>query len=310
MSQSWKSTILLLLLAGLPGSQASAQGTPARPRPLPVSAHNCYPTNSTRNDRVAEALALGMDNIEIDLGWDEAGKRLLVGHDASPRPGVAYPEFESYLVPALEAHWKNPRSDGAPTVLTVDWKTDEPEAVARFKAFLDAHPNWFSSAPKSAESPLTVRRLTVCLSGSDTAKDRYDALVPPGGEYRAFRDKVFGAGVYLDNIADYAPTPATPYHRFLAFHWSNIERGGPPRAGEWTEAEAKRLADLMTLLHRQGFRARFYCLNGHTGPLISSYRFRTDADAQIRWHAAAKAGADWVACDEYAELVGALSPKP
>jgi len=82
-------------------------------------------------------------------------------------------------------------------VLTVDWKTANPDAVRTFKAFLDAHADWFSSAPKAADSPLTVRRLTVCLSGEEGAKAAYDALVPPGGTYRAFRDRVYGAGLPL-----------------------------------------------------------------------------------------------------------------
>src|SRR5690349_18530605 len=98
------------------------------PRPLPVSAHNCYAENRPDNPRLAEALALGIDNIEIDLGWDDEQKRLIVGHDAAPRPGVAYPRLDASLIPALEAHWRTRRPDGAPTILTIDWKTDRPEA--------------------------------------------------------------------------------------------------------------------------------------------------------------------------------------
>jgi len=275
--------------------------------PLPVSAHNCYPQNSTSGERLAEALALGIDNIEIDLGWDEANRRLIVGHDATPRPGTAYPGLEAYLVPALEAHWRTRRADGAPTILTVDWKTEHPAAVERFKAFLDDHPDWFSSAPKADESPLTPRRLTVCLSGSDRAKDHYDSLVPAGGVYRAFRDTVFGAGVAArPEVADYAPTPATAYQRFLAFHWGHVERGGPALAGEWTDADAARLEALLAHAHRRGFRVRFYTLNGHTGPLSGPYRFANDASAAVRWHAVVSSGADWVATDEYAEIVGEL----
>jgi hypothetical protein len=295
----------LMVLLVIPASACCA-GDDA-PQPLPVSAHNCYPENSTSNDRLVEALGLGIDNIEIDLGWDEAGRRLLVGHDAAPRPGVAYPELEPYLVPALEAHWRKPRPDGAPRLLTIDWKTDHPAAVRRFKEFLDAHPDWFSSAPKTATSPLTTRRLTVCLSGSDRAKDLYDTLVPAGGEYRAFRDTVFGAGGgYREDVAAYAPAAANAYHRFLAFHWGHVERGGPARAGDWTDEEADRLKALVAHVHRQGFRVRFYTLNGHTGPLGGSYRFANDAAAQIRWEAAAGAGADWVASDEYGEIVRSI----
>ena len=280
---------------------------PGAAGPRPISAHNCYPENSTSNDRLAEALGLGIDNIEIDLGWDEAGARLIVGHDAAPRPGVAYPDLESFLVPALEAHWRTPRADAAPTVLTIDWKTAHPEAVRRVKAFLDAHPDWFTSAPKAAESPLTTRRLTVCFSGSDQAKDLYDALVPEGDVYRAFRDTVFGAGSgYRPDVAEYASQSATAYQRFIAFYWGHVERGGPARAGDWTEADAARLKTLVVQAHRQGFRVRFYTLNGHLGLTGGSYRCADDAAAMIRWNAAAAAGADWVATDEYDAIVRTL----
>jgi murein DD-endopeptidase MepM/ murein hydrolase activator NlpD len=286
-----------------------ARAVDAPTRPPPVSAHNCYLADRRDNPRLVEALALGIDNVEIDLGWDDAAKRLIVGHDAAPRAGVAYPEFESMLVPALEAHWKaHPPGPGvAPTVLTVDWKTDRPKAVARFKAFLDAHADWFSSAPKADPSPLTVRRLTVCLTGGDAAKDAYDALVPAGGSYRAFRDTVVGVGArYEPDVAAYAPRRATAYHRFLTWHWGVVEQGGPLAAAVWTPTDAARLAALVDLAHCQGYRVRVYCLDGHTGPLLGGYRFRTDADAKLRWLAAAKAGVDWVASDEYAEIVVAL----
>jgi hypothetical protein len=289
----------LLLLA------LAAASDPSQ-RPIPVSAHNCYRVDSSKNDRLVAALALGIDNIEIDLGWDEARGRLIVGHDESPRPGVAYPELESYLVPALEDHWRRATPDGAPTVLTIDWKTSRPEAVRRFKTFLDAHTGWFTSAPKAAESPLSTRRLTVCFTGSDAAKHQYDAMVPPGEMYRAFRDTVYGGGGYQKDVTQYAPARASAYHRFLTFHWGNVERGGPPLAGAWTREEEARLKSLVDHLHRQGFRVRFYCLDGHTGPVVSPYRFRDAAAARARWRAAAKAGADWVATDEYEEIVEEL----
>ncbi len=283
---------------------------PEPARPLPVSAHNCYPIDRSDNPRLVEALALGIDNIELDLGWDAEKKQLIVGHDAEPRPGVAYPGFEATLIPALEAHWKEhpPGKNVAPTVLTIDFKTDSPQAVARFKAFLDDHPDWFSTAPKADVSPLTERRLTVSLTGSEPAKDAYDALVPPSGTYRAFRDRVHGMGAkYEDDVAAYIPAQATPYHRFLTFHWMAIEKGGPALANDWTEAESGRLSSLMRLAHDRGFRVRIYCLNGQTGNLLSGYRFPSALAARIRWLAAARAGVDWIASDEYREIVAALS---
>ncbi len=279
------------------------------PRPLPISAHNCYTANRTDNPRLAEALALGIDNIEIDLGWDQAARRLIIGHDETPRAGVSYPRIETSLIPALEAHWKTPRPDGAPTVLTIDWKTGDPEAVRQFKDLLDAHASWFSSAPKASDAPMTTRRLTVCFSGSEAAKDAYDAMIPAGGTYRAFRDRVIGAGAkYQDDVTAYVPEPSTPYHRFLAFHWGAVERGGPALAGEWTPADADRLRALTALAHRQGFRIRLYSLNGHTGALLGGYRFADDQAARVRWTAAAATGVDWIAGDEYPEMVDALQP--
>lgn len=297
-----------LLLACVPAMTTFADGPP---RPLPISAHNCYAANHADNPRLAEALALGIDNIEIDLGWDDAASQLIIGHDATPRRGVVYPRIETSLVPALKAHWKSPRPDGAPTVLTIDWKTSRPEAVRQFKEWLDAHPDWFSSAPKSPDSPLTARRLTVCFSGNDAAKDAYDAMIPPGGTYRAFRDRVIGAGArYQDDLATYVPESATPYHRFLAFHWGAVEKGAPSLAGEWTPADAERLHALVKLAHGRGFRVRLYSLNGHTGVFGGGYRFADDEAARVRWIAAAEAGVDWIAGDEYREMVDALRAAP
>src|SRR5260370_15249728 len=95
--------LALLGVALFQGDMASARSPePVQTqRPLPISAHNCYPQNSASNARLIEALGQGIDNIEIDLGWDAAERRLIVGHDAEPRPGVEYPELASYLVPAL-----------------------------------------------------------------------------------------------------------------------------------------------------------------------------------------------------------------
>ena len=303
---AWAFVVVLLS-----GWLAQDEGWAADPaRLLPVSAHNCYPSRSANNAKLLEALNLGIDNIEIDLGWDDRTKELIVGHDAAPRGGVIYPEFEAYLVPALEAHWKTHPRGQAPTVLTIDWKTEKPEAVTKFKAFLDLHADWFSSAPKTEDSPLTNRNLTVCFTGSDVAKDAYDALIPARGTYRAFRDRVFGQGAKFEpDVASYVPTKATAYHRFLTFHWGVVEQGGPALARDWTKADANRLSALMTQAHQQGFRARFYCLNGHTGTLVSGYQFTSDEAAKVRWLAAVQAGVDWIATDEYREIAEVLGAK-
>lgn len=274
-----------------------------RPKPLPISAHNCYPVDDIGKNRLAEALALGIDNIEIDLGWDAAGKRLIVSHEAAPKAGVNYPTFEEFIRPVLDAP---SRPDGAPSVLTLDWKTDDPAAVARIKAFLDDHADILSSAPKADPSPLTVRKLTVCFTGSAKAKAIYDDLIPKGGTYRAFADVVHSRGSYRDDPTSYAKEPASAYHRFLTFDWSAVEAGGPPLARDWTKEEAARLVAIVKSAHEKGYRVRFYCLNARGPVLSANYRFRGPEDVRTRWNAAAEAGADWIASDEYREIVSEM----
>lgn len=289
---------VVLHLASFVGAQ-----TPDKPKPLPISAHNCYPVDDLGKNRLAEALALGIDNIEIDLGWDPEKKRLIVGHDAAPKAGLDYPTFEEFIGPVLEAP---ARPDGAPTVLTLDWKTESPDAIAKLKAFLDAHADLLSSAPKSDPSPMTARKLTVCFTGSTKAKATYDGLIPKGGTYRAFADVVHSRGSYRDDPTSYAKEPATAYNRFLTFDWSTVESGGPPLARDWTNDEAARLKAIVDSAHARGYRVRFYCLNAR-GPVLSvPYRFASPDAARLRWNAAAEAGADWIASDDYREIVSEM----
>lgn len=292
----------LSILLGLVSS-AGAQAPESRPKPLPISAHNCYPVDGLGSNRLAEALALGIDNIEIDLGWDADKKRLIVSHDPAPKGGVEYPAFEDFIRPVLDAP---SRPDGAPSVLTLDWKTDDPGAVARLKSFLDDHSDILSSAPKGDPSPLTARKLTVCFTGSAKAKAIYDDLIPKGGTYRAFADVVHSRGSYRDDPTSYAKEPASAYHRFLTFDWSVVEAGGPPLARDWSKDEAARLEAIVKSAHSKGYRVRFYCLNTR-GPVLSiNYRFRRPDDARTRWNAAAAAGADWIASDDYREIVSEM----
>lgn len=283
-----------------------AAGAPPAP---PVSAHNCYPLVGTSREMLERALALGVPNIEIDLGWDAAGRRLVVTHDAAPAPTVPHPEFEEYLLPALAEHWKKPGVKDRPLVLTIDWKADAPEAVARFRDFLDAHPDWFSSAPNVPESPMTNRAITVCFTGSEKAKDRYDALVPEGGTLRAFRDRVISAGNGpLPPAEALIPERSGPSFRFLAFAWGAVEEGGPTRSGEWTPEERERLRALIRLAHERGFRVRFYCLNARTHWSTSPfYRFPSPEAAHLRWKDAAEAGADFIATDDVGEIIEVLA---
>jgi hypothetical protein len=282
---------------------AGADEPKSRAKPLPISAHNCYPVDDFGKHRLAEALDLGIDNIEVDLGWDDEKKRLIVSHDAGPKAGLTCPTFADFIAPVVDSP---SRPDGAPTVLTLDWKTDRPEAVARLKDWLDAHADLLSSAPKADPSPMTTRKLTVCFTGNAKAKAAYDDLIPRGGTYRAFADVVHSRGSYAEDPASYAREPATAYRRFLTFDWSAVEAGGPPLAREWTPVEAARLRKIVETAHAKGYRVRFYCLNAR-GPVLSvNYRFTSPDAARLRWNAAAEAGADWNASDDYREIVSEM----
>lgn len=62
----------------------------------------------------------------------------------------------------------------------------------------------------------------------------------------------------------------------------------------------------MTLVHDRGYRARVYCLNGSRTLGTILYAFPTPDSARARWRAAADAGVDFIATDDYEEIVAEL----
>ena len=163
---------------------------------------------------------------------------------------------------------------------------------------------------------MTWHKLTVCFTGDDRAKSLYDDLIPPGGTYRAFRDRDYGANeLFRENINDYANERASAYHRFLSMFWGHVwsvnipglgEVGIPPGLdSEWNKDKEARLKALVARVHNQGYRIRFYTLNGSRGDIFEC--FPSASAAALRWRATAKAGADWVATDEYQEVIKQLS---
>jgi hypothetical protein len=44
--------------------------------------------------------------------------------------------------------------------------------------------------------------------------------------------------------------------------WYTVEEGGEPGAGDWTEADDKRLRALVNHAHQMGYWVRFYALDG------------------------------------------------
>ncbi len=93
---------------------------------------------------------------------------------------------------------------------------------------------------------------------------------------------------------------------FSTFHWSAVEKGGPAVARRLERGRRRAAHRGSSASPTQGFRTRFYCLNGHTGTLLSGYQFPSDEAARIRWRAAVVAGVDWVATDEYPAIAEVL----
>jgi len=83
---------------------------------------------------------------------------------------------------------------------------------------------------------------------------------------------------------------------------------GQPNAGDWTPEKDARLNQLVRYAHAHYLWIRFYTLDGATKAELScngwfsSYNFGSKDAVQKRWEAAAKAGADYIATDQYEVL--------
>ena len=94
-----------------------------------------------------------------------------------------------------------------------------------------------------------------------------------------------------------------------------VEQGGQQHAASWTRQDENRLEALVRHAHAMGLWIRFYTLNGHSEAYGQQhgwnrgYNFGSKQQVTKRWRAAIRAGADYVATDQYeefAELLRAL----
>jgi hypothetical protein len=89
-----------------------------------------------------------------------------------------------------------------------------------------------------------------------------------------------------------------------------VEEGGQAKAGEWTAADAARLRALVDYAHRQGFWIRFYTLDGFTAAenrgWDQGYNFGSRDAAMLRCKAAAAAGVNFIATDQFEDLAKTL----
>jgi hypothetical protein len=289
-----------------------------------LDAHNCYPYFEWWHDRIDRALSAGMPlAIEQDLLWHrnvKSGKSWSVVSHGGPSTG-SEPTLREYFFerirPMVEKALRDGNHGDWPLItLNLDLKSEEPEHLAALSETLSEYREWLTSAPKTADplhlEPLDVRPVLVLTGESDAQKGVFYDRLPVGARLLLF-------GAVPTNTKDFsappqalAPDPADNYHRWWNNSWRVVESAGQENAGPWTEAKEKRLAELVRYAHQHNLWIRFYTLDGATPSELScrgwfrTYNFGSKEAAVERWKAARRAGADYIASDQYEELAETL----
>jgi hypothetical protein len=314
--------LLLIPLVALPLGGATAPNA-AKPGTRSImDAHNCYPYYEWWEDRVDRALSAGTPlAIEQDLLWftdPRTGKSWSVLSHGAPGTGTELTMdkyFFEKIRPVMERALKDGNQSNWPLItLNLDLKSEEPDHLIAIWDLLSKYRDWMTTAPKEADEsamqPLDVRPLLVLTGESDNQAKVFEDRVPVG-------DRLLVFGAVRTNNTDPMAAPEviesgkpSNYRRWWNNPWAVVEKGGQTKAGDWTPDEEKRLKSLVDYAHSRNLWIRFYTLDGATVPELSangwfrSYNFGTLAAAKLRWRAAANAGVDYIASDQY-ELLGA-----
>jgi hypothetical protein len=283
-----------------------------------LDAHNAYPDRGRFADRIEVALATGLPvAIEQDLAW-------CAGADGAMAPRVSHeptcvggePTLEAYFFervrPIVEgALSRGPSADWPLITLNLDFKTNEPEHHAAVWALLGKYENWLTTAPRGADAavvaPLRIGPVLVLTGSPDIQQVTFHDALAPGARLRVFGAIAGIASPESSPVALPRATPATNYRRWWNHPWRVVEAEaeGQREAGEWTPADAARLAALVADAHEHGLWIRFYTLNGVAGQRegwTASYNFGSLEAAARRWRAAIDAHVDFIATDQYAEF--------
>ena len=283
-------------------SATPSDSSPAPLRPdtrVLLDAHNCYPYYEWWFDRIDRALSAGTPlAIEQDLLWAKnpgtGAMTSLVSHGAPPtgtEPGMR---------------------DWPLITLNLDLKSEEPEHLAAIWQLLAEYQDWLTTAPRTGTidrmETLEVRPVLVLTGESDAQKAVFYDQVAVGG-------KLFVFGAVRTNTHDpsappegLAPNPADNYHPWWNNSWRVVEPEGQSKAGNWNVKKELCLNQLVRYAHGHNLWIRFYTLDGSTKQELScngwfsSYNFGSREAVRKRWQAAAKAGVDYIASDQYEEL--------
>ncbi|HEU5021716.1 MAG TPA: hypothetical protein VFT60_07485 [Bryobacteraceae bacterium] len=313
--------ILLFLLCAL---GAAAQGLQMG-RPM-VDAHNCYPYEGQWADRIDRALNAGFPvSIEQDLTWyvDPAtGQgREVISHAVKAlgnEPDLRHYFFERVRPIVERALSENKRESWPLIVLHFDFKSNDPRLLQSVWRLLEEYEPWLTTATKSGNAaeltPFDIKPILAVTEDDPTQEDVFYRQIPVGAKLL-----VFGSA-YMNRKGTVAMTPAelltekpTTYRRWWNNSWAVVEEGGPAHAGAWTSADRARLKSLVNYAHNAGFLIRFYTLDGFT-PAENrgwdrNYNFGSREAVTERWKAAAEAGVDFIATDQYEGLAGVLKSR-
>jgi hypothetical protein len=313
----------LLLLAQTPSLEFLNQNRPI------LDAHNCYPYQGRWADRIDRALKTGFPiSIEQDLAWDLKGGRgegrVVLSH--SPETTGSEPLLRDYFFervrPIVEkAIADDDRGHWPLIVLHFDFKSTEAPLLHAVWNLLGEYESWITTADKTADpnqiSRLEPKPILVITEDSDDQEDVFFRQVPVGTKLRLFGSahtnlaEATSREARIHLAATLAPakllsTPATNYRRWWNNSWFVVEEGGQRQAGDWTNADARRLRALVEHAHRLGYWIRFYTLDGFQAAdgqgWNDGYNFGSRDAVLARWKAALAAGVNFIATDQYEDL--------
>ena len=306
-------------------TSAPAQQTSIAPGTRSVmDAHNCYPYFEWWSDRIDRALATGVPlAIEQDLDWytdNHSGRSWAVVAHGDLLTGQE-PTLDHYFFERVRAIVENAmnghnRRNWPLITLNLDFKSDNPELLAAIWSVLEKHRDWLTTAPRTRNGAevqsLEVRPILVLTGESDAQQKIFYEKVPLGEKLLAFGAVHSFTADPMSSPARLAPEGVSNYRRWWNNPWRVIERGGQAQASDWTIEDERRLRGLVNYAHARGLWIRFYTLDGATTQELScfgwfrSYNFGSRRSAEKRWRAAAQAGVDYIASDQYERLAALL----
>ncbi len=318
----WKRFAAFVVVAAICGpAQSGTVADQCRPGARVVmDAHNCYPYFEWWSDRIDRALSAGTPlAIEQDLLWarnPRTGKMVSVVSHGSPATGEE-PSMREYFFervrPMVEKALRDGnRGDWPLITLNLDLKSEEPEHLAAIWGLLAEYKEWLTSAQRTEDvrkmGELDVRPILVLTGESEAQRAAFYDRVAIGEKLL-----VFGAvATHTQNPAAalevIEPNAGDNYHRWWNNSWKVVEPPGQSKAGEWTAGKEARLQALVKYAHAKNLWIRFYTLDGASHAELScngwfkGYNFGSKEAVRLRWSAAAKAGADYIASDQYEEL--------